>query len=348
MTRRTILASSALALWLCAGCYRDFLTYSIVASPPPDSFYVKGHPKSDSYTDDRHLVKLSRHSTPSFDWCEVERELTKADKMQGFVRLPTLMLYSAGYVPYELDPGSIELGDLREHLSYEESQGAPPYRREFSYKHSGEIAMRRDPNFPGFAKRLWLTVNSEPYGARIYSDGKLVGTAPDTLRYSLDESDYRQGYMNGEDLVVVLFGYKPQTLKPRYSLGLDDRYSKEDIHRYELVILERDPSVPAQMASQPSYAQQSSESYDHGRASAYEDAVAEYEQSLAAWEAAMRDCDNIGINTDKVNEAAVGSNWGPLLETLGTLSRQEAARKLLVAKERLDRARAKLQALEWK
>jgi len=347
MIRRAILASSALVLGLCMCCYHDFVNYHIEASPMPDSFYVKDHPGLASYADDQRSVKLSRLTTPCVDLCEIEYELTKEDKTQGYVRLPHLMLYSAGYLPYELDPGSIELATLGKHLYYVQDQGLPPYQRLFSYEHP-KIVLQRDPDFAGFPKSLFLVVNTEPYGARIYEDGKLVGTAPDTLCYSLKENHYRQGYMSGKDLVVVLFGYKPQALKPRYSLGPDDKYSKEDIHKHELAVLERDPAVPALMLAQPSYAQPSSQSYDAGRASTYEDAKAEYEQTLAAWETAMRNCDNTGLNTDKINEAATGSNWGPLLETLGSLAKQEAARKLLVAKERLDRAKVKLQALEWK
>jgi len=94
-------------------------------------------------------------------------------------------------------------------------------------------------------------------------------------------------------------------------------------------------------------------SSSQGRASGRSDekyvaAKADYEKALAEWEGALERCDNMGIGADEINRLAANSRWADLLGTLGTMNKQEAARKALVAKERLERAKARLEALDWK
>ena len=200
---------------------------------------------------------------------------------------------------------------------------------------------------------VFLTVSAEPPGARLYSNGRLFDSVPvggRPLEYSIKMADYRRGYILCDTITLVAYGYLTKSFQPRIEVPCDDSLAPSDLQRYQLIVLDRDPAVPvgALSTGQATPKQTQSQQPSPSSARAYDDARAEYEQALAAWETAMRNCDNLGLNTDKINEAAAGSNWGPLLETLGTLSKQEAARKLLVAKERLDRAKAKLQALEWK
>lgn len=276
---------------------------------------------------------------------------TDSERAEGYLDLGELTAYGKTILPlkFHLPPVPLRIGSQDTTAWY--ITDLVWYDGSVSATYKEHLYPENDPAFPGFSKELRLTVSSEPRGARLYANGRFVGTVPESglaVSFPLGPKHYQQGYLLGDTLTLVRFGYIPESFQPRLDVAKGERFNKYDAERYQLVILKRDPLVPAQLLNPPPYAQQSSPKYDESRARAYEDTKAEYEQCLVAWESAMRNCDNTGLETDVINGVAAGSDWATFLDVLGSAAKQGAARELQVAKERLERAKARLQALDWK
>ncbi|MCX6841717.1 MAG: hypothetical protein NTX53_05495 [candidate division WOR-3 bacterium] len=357
MKDRTFLARSALDVVLAlslvgiiAGCYpymyssaRRYCTVFVRCDPIPDSAYVRH--AGVNWDSKEQALKFWAPTASSYPrlWQDLDYlVLSKQSYVTDSFYLGTIFFDPKNdkddWKVYNWADGSWH--EMTDRVQWWGPDGNGYLECKYQFKE--ELRLKRD------VRRLYFTVNTEPSGCRVYSNGRLIGTTPATMNYVLSDSDYQLGYLLRDTLTVVSDGYLAKSTVPRFPLTDAEQRSREDIHEYQLVVLERDLHAPTQILVQPTYAQPSSQQYDATRARAYEAAKAEYEQALASWEAAMRDCDNIGLNSQAINNAATGSNWAGFLDNLGSLAKQDAARKVQVAKERLERAKAKLQALEWK
>ncbi len=301
------------------------------------------------------------------DWSKVgdkyphwlERELFAPDWDAGRVDLGAVTLTRPGYADIVIRPSSISLNDA----SLDRSSWAPDSSWEWEYQkypdpdgwqkvHKRQYRYRASIPWTlvDSTLRLVIVANSEPRGASIYLDGRFMGSTPESLVFRLRPDDCSQGSWQCGSLTFAKDGYLPRTVAPLVDVPTD-RWgggSEVSVTRYRLVLLDRDPNAPA-VIQQASSGPRKEDAQDHPVSrQAYEAALREYNDAVAAWEAAMRDCDNCGLNAGAINNAASGSSWASLLDALGTLAKQEAARKLKIAVERLERAKAKLQALEWR
>jgi hypothetical protein len=100
-----------------------------------------------------------------------------------------------------------------------------------------------------------LKIDSEPSGARIYSEGEgLAGTTPLTLYYTPLDEHYNAGVLLCKPLICVRDGYLPQKIQPKLQLDPTTRPNPPDAgsfiiqqHRvfnyHQLFLLEPDSRV---------------------------------------------------------------------------------------------------------
>jgi hypothetical protein len=286
------------------------------------------------------------------------------DRHRGYMSFDPIILYAPeGYLPDTIHPSPVELSSalLRSGStvwSWYNSPFGNVYDRLHDWYYPDTVRFQRDPNFPGFDNGWWVAVNSEPPGARIYCSGKLLGTTPsDTLKFRVGPGDYARGYLNKE-VTLMRGGYFPKTCTLTIVLRDAQRYTKGIFVMDRLLVLDRDPTSPLEpyvqpgSAAPPGSASRSSpvsstsddSERDRARRQAYSEAEREYAQALSAWKKAKTDYDNAVGNRDIVYK----TNENEYLRSCADGLVRSMQTELDIARERLDRAKAKLQALEWK
>lgn len=316
---------------------RRFIRMSFDFNTDPAEMYLEGRPGS------------------WFEYPALYRWVDEPELRQGRMELGKVIVLKPAYSRLEFSVPPIEFDNARLDASaWEETtpkdagseetgwandtyEGAPCLSRSYKY---------RKPVVLSYDRRLYLTiVVKEPQGARAYANGKLVDSVSAeglTVSYPLTAEHYQQGYFLGDSLTFVRYGYLPRPFQYRFGLDAGKDQSQADIQRYEYVTLARDPSVPAEFLAPPRYAQPSSPQYEAARAKVYEGARAECEQALVEWESAMRGCAAVGLDAKALDKVAVASDAE---SSLGSPAKDEAARRLRVARKTLDGAKARLRSL---
>jgi hypothetical protein len=321
-----------------------YVRYTPATVPEADRVYLKGyrHEAGEDFTisdgPDLRRVYVSHAG-------EVVYEVTRGDRERGFVDIPPIEVEADDHLPHELDPAPIAIDE-----SFWRNIGEDYYPIAYhTYGNKDSAVFQPDPDAPRFQNRVYLTVNSEPKGARVYSDGELIGTTPTgDLYFSLGGAEYQQGCLSRE-MVLVRDGYLPKTCTFSYRVPDSTRLALGvRLYANKLVILERDPSAPSTVyapspvpAPWPSPPERSENA---GRLRAHDAAKREYDQALKDWENAKADYD-LAVRGKAALDEKSDSDF---LRAAAALNVDEKKRKLDVAQERLDRAKAALQALEWK
>jgi hypothetical protein len=70
-------------------------------------------------------------------------------------------------------------------------------------------------------RRLYLTIVTEPKGARVHVRGRYVDSMPAdgfTLSYPLRAEDCSRGYVLSDSFTLIRLGYLPQPVQYRFAL----------------------------------------------------------------------------------------------------------------------------------
>lgn len=93
-----------------------------------------------------------------------------------------------------------------------------------------------------------VTVNSEPQGAKLYEEGRYIGTTPMTLTYTIQPHHYNSGVLNTKELVCVQVGYTPVKesmklqIKSQWQPDPENYWSGGNRYNYNhLFLLQPDP-----------------------------------------------------------------------------------------------------------
>ena len=287
-----------------------------------------------------------------YEYPTLGRWVSESELRAGRVELGTLSVSKKLYVAAKFDLPPIDFDNARLNASdWEETtprdsrsaepgwdsdslDGAPGLMRSFRYKKP--IVLEWD-------RKLYLTVTTEPQGARVYVRGRYVDSASAdglTLSYPLRAADYKRGYVVGDSFTLVRYGYLPEPVQYRFALDPAKEQTQSDIQRYESFALVRDQSVPDGSFVPPAYVRPSSPQYDARRAGEYNGAVAEYEQALVEWESAMEDCARAGLDAKAIDKAAA-SQASAVPSVMGG-----AGKSLWSAREKLEQLKVRLRALD--
>ena len=172
------------------------------------------------------------------------KTVTDADMKRGRIDIPQLQFRVEGYLTATYGPTYIDLSKIRDWPSlYWHNTDVIHLERDLSYQ--GSTA---NPNL------IDLTINSEPYGARIYEDGKLICTAPCTFHYTLEPRHYKNGQLVASPIIAVKEGHLPQTQNLSFKVKEDWKWDRG--RRFEfatLFILPTDPNYREPQQTQGDY-----------------------------------------------------------------------------------------------
>ncbi|MBM3330218.1 hypothetical protein FJY68_00020 [candidate division WOR-3 bacterium] len=284
------------------------------------------------------------------------RWLSESELREGRIELGTLVVAKKLYVGGEFSLPPIEFDRARldasawEEMTPQDAGSAEPGWANDSLEGKPYLARwyrYKKPVVLEWDRKLYLTVTSEPPGARAYVAGRLVGAVPATgltFSYPLRSSDYRRGYVLGDSFTLVRYGYLPKSFQYRFGLDPAKDQSQSDIQRFDSFRLERDLSVAALSLMPPAYAQPSGPRYDADKARKYDGALAECEQALVEWEAAMRGCSQLGLDSKAIDKSAATAPG----TTLGSEAKDAAAARLRAARIAVDRLMERVRSLETK
>jgi hypothetical protein len=297
-------------------------------------------------------VSLANTPDALYEYPTLGRWVSESELQAGKVELGKLIVSRKLHVAVELSLSPIELDKARLDVSdWEETtpedavsavpgwagdslDGALCLMRSFHYKKP--IVLEWD-------RRLYLTIATEPQGARAYVKGQLVDSVPSdglTFSYPLRAADYKRGYVAGDTFTLVRYGYLPELVQYRFALDPAKEQTQSDIQRYESFTLERDQTVPAGSLVPPAYTRSSSPQYDAQRAGEYNGAVTEYEQALVEWQSAMEGCTKAGLDAKAIDKAAASQ------ASAGPSATGEAGKRLWAAREKLEQLKVRLRALD--
>jgi hypothetical protein len=287
-----------------------------------------------------------------YEYPTLDRWVSESELQAGRVELGKLIVSRKLYVtaefslpPIEFDNARLDASDWEETTpkdarstepgwASDSLDGAPCLMR--SYRYKKPIVLEWD-------RKLYLTIAAQPQGARVYVRGRYVDSVSAdglTLSYPLRAADYKRGYVVGDSFTLVRYGYLPEPVQYRFALDLAKEQTQPDIQRYESFTLVRDQSVPDGLLVPPAYVRPSSPQYDARRAGEYNGAVTEYEQALVEWESAMEDCTKVGIDAKAIDKAASSQ------ASAGPSGTGEAGKRLWAAREKLERLKVRLRALD--
>jgi hypothetical protein len=286
-----------------------------------------------------------------YEYPTLSRWVSESELQAGRAELGKLIVSRKLYVTAELSLPPIEFDKARlDESAWEETtpkdavsakpgwasdslDGAPGLMRSFRYKKP--IVLEWD-------RKLYLTLTTQPQGARVYMRGRYVDSVPGdgfTLSFPLRAADYKRGYVVGDSFTLVRYGYLPEPVQYRFALDPAKEQAQSDIQRYESFTLVRDQAVPAGSLIPPAYVRHSSPQYDARRAGEYNGVVTDYEQALVDWESAMEGCTRAGLDARAIDKAAASqASAGP--STMG-----EAGKRLWAAREKLEQLKVRLTAL---
>ena len=193
--------------------------------------------------------------TVSYDYI-----VTQEDIRKGQIEIPEGVIKREGYLPYKLPKDYVKIiengvyysTNKSRRLFWQHNRGS----KYITYCYVNRCILQKNTQYSGLtndSNKVRLTVNSEPQGSRIYSDGKHVGTTPCGLYYSIEPKYYKTGELVCKPLIAINDGYLPQEQKLTFNIDPDWKYSKEKSFDYTtLFILKRDPDYkpPAQIVQQ--------------------------------------------------------------------------------------------------
>jgi len=170
------------------------------------------------------------------------QSITNEDIQKGRVEFPELVIRKPGYkeiffriAPFPLDKAF--WGNT--------SSGAPGFVFH-NYDYVKTFQLEKDPSYPGPSynkNEIRLTVNSEPQGARIYKDGKHLGTTPLKLTYTIENHNYKSGTFNCHSLIAAHDTCLPQRQDLKLDIDPDWRYEGSQTYEYAtLFLLKRYPN----------------------------------------------------------------------------------------------------------
>jgi len=138
--------------------------------------------------------------------------------------------------------------------------------------------------------------------------------------------------------------------------GLDKDHPPSKVEGHRNVLLVARPVRPVMAVAPPTRTNRAGGGTSVS-ASAYRAAKAEYDSALAAYEAALKKLENARLMSDVSSISTPGllgsvSKTDQIIGTIGALSApaniRNAEREVEIARQQLERARAKLNTLEWK
>jgi len=114
-------------------------------------------------------------------------------------------------------------------------------------KNTQSISLIPDPKYDGpeTPNKLQVSINSEPPGVRIYQNGRLFGTTPTTIIYTLQSHNYRSGQVRGNLLTAAADGYLPVEFTPEIPVEGAWKYQSGQTFESDkgiLFVLRRDPN----------------------------------------------------------------------------------------------------------
>lgn len=307
-----------------------------------------------------HCVRYTPNTEPSVDTVYPKngtrintstylQKVTDADRQAGKIEIPVLIFEREGYKPYEISPGYISLDN-----SFWQHRFESGNRIIHGYQNTKTVHLQPDPNYrgPKNKNKVLITINSEPQGARVYEDGQFIGTTPlKGCYYTLDFQHYDKGSINGKPFTIVHDGFLPKEYHPSISVEHDWRYERgKKYEKSMLVILQRDSNALRQVVVPGGNSGSSHPRGDYAEAKrVYEAALAGYKKAMSEFDNAknMRSLSNMSFGTlmggSKLDRAV-----GLLNQGTTHLSLQDAERNVQIARERLERAKARLDAINWK
>lgn len=288
----------------------------------------------------------SKHELP-FLRSSYNYDVTELDFERGKVILAKLTFFKEGYIPYEYPTYEIELNDNFRRGGWSDAYG----RKVHSYHNIDTVTLEKDPTYRGSTSnpnKVYVTINSEPSGAKIYEDGKLVGTTPCPLYWSLDPKHYDFKKLSCTALTVFKEGYLPQEKRFEFDIDPEWRYMQGNKFEYAKVFFLR-PDPEHRFASEVNIRGQ-----QQYKARDYSGAKAEYEQALAAYNEALKEY-NEAVAVSRARRstrfAQPGDNFSRgmhgLLDALEPISLGDLETKLEMARQRLERAKARMNHSEW-
>jgi hypothetical protein len=169
--------------------------------------------------------------------------LTEEDLKKGKVDIPELIIEKSGYKKVFVQPAPIQID--KDFWRIKEKLFNGNFRH--TYNLNEKFRLEKDPNYAGppdpNKNKIKLTINSEPQGARIYSDGKLYGATPLTVEYKIDNHYYKTGIMRIAPLVAAHDACLPGRQNLQFIIDPDWRYQSGIVHEYATVfLLKRDPN----------------------------------------------------------------------------------------------------------
>lgn len=164
------------------------------------------------------------------------RPITDAEIAAGKAETSTLLIEKPGYKTKAISLEALTL----------DAQTLDYLRKGGVYEYGGTVRLERDPSYEGpivDKNRVRLTINSEPQGARVYYEGKLYGTTPLVLDYTIENENYRVGAMRIEPLIAVHEACLPGKQELEFQIDPKWRYESGHSHEYAtLFLLTRDPN----------------------------------------------------------------------------------------------------------
>jgi hypothetical protein len=179
-------------------------------------------------------------------------KVTGADIKAAKVQLPQLIVSMPGFRPYAFTPDPIPIDHSflkgQDNPAVEDHNPSSPFTTSLYYVHyfhnQDIIYLQREPGYAGptLKNKISLTVNAEPQGARIYENGKFLGTTPLTLNYDINNDCYQSGEFHCAPLIAVHEGCLPDRQDLQLSIDSEWRYQNSTTHEYAtLFLLKRDP-----------------------------------------------------------------------------------------------------------
>jgi hypothetical protein len=272
--------------------------------------------------------------------------ISEEERRQGAAILPEFVIEKAGYLDYTMQPARITLDEAFWKSGADNGRGQIVH----SVRNTVAIHLERNPDFWGSSdnpNKLYLTINSEPPGARVYIMGKLFGTTPCEVWWNLMPEQYKLGSISCGTVVVVKEGYAPHEeqsiVVPIYPELRYEQGKRIDVAKLFMLSRDQSSGVIASQPYQNSETSLSAGSKEQEKAAA----KAEYEQALAAYEKALQEYNDTKtlVNAPK---AYPHPALGVLMKSVAEPSLlAEKEKALEIAKQRLERAKDRINHAEW-
>ena len=200
--------------------------YSIKTRPPDARVHIKGKPEPLGWA--------------PIDTCPIW--VSEEEFKAGQVVFPTFVISKEGFFDQEFTPDPLPI--KRRDFKAFPRPGYEPLQ--FKVENATPIALTRDPSFQGPAhwkNAVSLQVNSEPPGARIYVDGKCLGTAPVVIECPIENTQYETGVLRYGPIIAAHNECLPERQDLELRISPEWRYGTGVVGEYATVfLLTRDPN----------------------------------------------------------------------------------------------------------